>query len=82
MFKRKLNGKVTQAELDGDVFIGVELSPDEKKEAARLLAGVAERMVHQGCSRCLLFLTLAAASAQPRPDQAGHRRRRGCKDCH
>jgi hypothetical protein len=38
MFNRKLNGKVTQAELDGDVFIGVELSPAEKKEAARLLA--------------------------------------------
>ena len=38
MFSRKLNGKVTQAELDGDVFIGVELSPAEKKEAARQLA--------------------------------------------
>ena len=38
MFNRKLNGKVTQAELDGDVFIGVELSPAEKKEAARELA--------------------------------------------
>ena len=38
MFNRKLNGKVTQAELDGDVFIGVELSPAEKKEADRLLA--------------------------------------------
>jgi transcriptional regulator with XRE-family HTH domain len=38
MFHRKLNGKVTQAELDGDVFIGVELPPAEKKEAARLLA--------------------------------------------
>jgi transcriptional regulator with XRE-family HTH domain len=38
MFNRKLNGKVTQAELDGDVFIGVELSPAEKKEAARQLA--------------------------------------------
>jgi hypothetical protein len=40
MFNRKLNGKVTQAELDGDVFIGVELSPAEKKEAARLLAEI------------------------------------------
>ena len=38
MFNRKLNGRVTQAELDGDVFIGVELSPAEKKEAARELA--------------------------------------------
>jgi hypothetical protein len=38
MFHRKLNGKVTQAELDGDVFIGVELPPAEKKEADRLLA--------------------------------------------
>jgi transcriptional regulator with XRE-family HTH domain len=38
MFNRKLNGKVTQAELDGEVFIGVELSPAEKKEAARELA--------------------------------------------
>lgn len=38
MFNRKLNGKVTQAELDGDVFIGVELSPAEKKEADRELA--------------------------------------------
>jgi plasmid maintenance system antidote protein VapI len=38
MFSRKLNGKVTQAELDGDVFIGVELSPAEKTEAARELA--------------------------------------------
>jgi plasmid maintenance system antidote protein VapI len=38
MFNRKLNGKVTQAELGGDVFIGVELSPAEKKEAARQLA--------------------------------------------
>ena len=38
MFKRKLNGKVTQAELDGDVFIGLELPPAEKREADRLLA--------------------------------------------
>jgi transcriptional regulator with XRE-family HTH domain len=38
MFSRKLNGKVTQAELDGDVFIAVELSPAEKKEADRELA--------------------------------------------
>lgn len=38
MFNRKLNGKVTQAEMDGDIFIGVELSPAEKKEAARELA--------------------------------------------
>lgn len=38
MFNRKLNGKVTQAELDGDVFIAVELSPAEKKEADRELA--------------------------------------------
>jgi hypothetical protein len=38
MFNRNPDGKVTQAELDGDVFIGVELSPAEKKEAARLLA--------------------------------------------
>lgn len=38
MFNRKLNGKVTQAELDGDVFIGVELTPAQKKEAAIYLA--------------------------------------------
>jgi len=38
MFNRKLNGKVTQAELDGDVFIGVELTPAQKKEAARCYA--------------------------------------------
>lgn len=43
MFNRKLNGKVTQAELDGDVFIGVELTPAEKKEASRILAEAREK---------------------------------------
>ena len=48
MFNRKLNGRVTQAELDGDVFIGVELSPAEKKEAARQLAeGRAKRKMKE-----------------------------------
>jgi plasmid maintenance system antidote protein VapI len=43
MFNRKLNGKVTQAELDGDVFIGVELTPAQKKEASRRLAEIREK---------------------------------------
>ena len=43
MFNRKFNGKVTQAELDGDVFIGVELTPAEKKEASRILAEAREK---------------------------------------
>jgi plasmid maintenance system antidote protein VapI len=43
MFSRKLNGKVTQAELDGDVFIGVELTPAQKKEAAAYLAAARKK---------------------------------------